>query len=199
MADLKNVKIDNVQLETFEWDNVWFEYPDNSEAKRFIYIGDSISVGTRGWIKGLSDNRVLCDGFGTSKALDNPFFKPSLELFILQEKAFDGILINNGLHGWHLSCSEYARYYEDMLDFLAKTGKPIYLLLSTHLPADPERNEIVCQRNEAAKAIAEKRGIAVIDLYSVSVAHCDLYTEDKVHFVDEGYKLLAQCILGSVG
>ena len=66
-------------LERFEWDNVWWEQTANETSKRILYIGDSISCGTRRLITSLSKAEILCDGFGTSKALDNPYFKSSLE------------------------------------------------------------------------------------------------------------------------
>ena len=34
-------------LEKYEWDNVWVENTDNNESNRVLYIGDSISCGTR--------------------------------------------------------------------------------------------------------------------------------------------------------
>ena len=43
-------KTQSSALEMFEWDNVWYEHTEDVAAKRFLYIGDSISVGTRGWI-----------------------------------------------------------------------------------------------------------------------------------------------------
>ena len=116
-------------LETYEWDNVWWEQTENNTAKRILYIGDSISCGTRHSITKLSNSEILCDGFGTSKALDNRHFKPSLELFMNQQNKCDIILFNNGLHGWHLSEAEYEKYYDEMLLFLIETGKPIFLLL----------------------------------------------------------------------
>ncbi len=35
------------KLEAYEWDNVIINHARNSEEKRVLYIGDSISVGTR--------------------------------------------------------------------------------------------------------------------------------------------------------
>ena len=34
-------------LETYEWDNVWFEHTENDTDDRVVYIGDSISCATR--------------------------------------------------------------------------------------------------------------------------------------------------------
>ena len=35
------------KLETYEWDNVWWEQAPDNEKKRVLYIGDSISCGIR--------------------------------------------------------------------------------------------------------------------------------------------------------
>lgn len=51
------------------------------------------------------NGEILFDGFGTSKALDNPYFQQSLHLFAAQEGYRDLVLFNNGLHGWHLSAA----------------------------------------------------------------------------------------------
>ena len=116
-----------------------------------------------------------------------------------QEKRIDGILINNGLHGWHLSSLEYENGYRDMLEFLVAKGMPVYVLLTTMLPADSDRDGIVCERNGIVSSIAAKLGIPVIDLYSVTKEHAEYYSADNVHLVDEGYKLLARRILDTVG
>ncbi len=186
----------NSPLETFEWDNVWWEHTENKTDKRVLYIGDSISCGTRRIATETSGNTVLFDGFGTSKALDNPYFKDSLSVFMKQEQRIDAILFNNGLHGWHLSIEEYEQKYGEMLEFIKTiSNAPIYIVLTTNLSDGDERNETVIKRNEIAKKYAEKFGLKIIDLYSTSVKYSNLHTEDGVHFVDDGYKKLAESIL----
>ena len=186
------------KLETYEWDNVWWEQTANQTAKRILYIGDSISCGTRRLITKLSDSEILCDGFGTSKALDNPYFQPSLELFMKQQQKCDGILFNNGLHGWHLSDAEYEKYYEQMLLFLRKAEKPIFLVLATDDLTSQRRNEFVKRRNEIAKALAQKYQLPIIDLYTVAINNAECHVPDGVHFNAMGYELLAKCILESI-
>ncbi len=186
------------KLETYEWDNVWWEQTDNETAKRILYIGDSISCGTRHLITNLSESKILCDGFGTSKALDNPYFKPSLELFMKQQSKCDVILFNNGLHGWHLSDEEYEKYYDEMLLFLLKTKKQIFILLTTDDIVHPNRTEIVKARNKMATLLAQKYNLPVIDLYTVARNNPELHVPDGVHFNPDGYKLLAKCILESI-
>lgn len=70
------------RYETYEWDNIWIEHANETECKRAAYIGDSISVGTRRIATARTNEEILFDGFGTSKALDNPYFKDSIRLFL---------------------------------------------------------------------------------------------------------------------
>ncbi len=187
------------KLETYEWDDIWWEQTDNETAKRIFYIGDSISCGTRRLITSLSESKILCDGFGTSKALDNPYFKPSIELFMKQQSKCDAILFNNGLHGGHLSDDEYEKYYDEMLLFLLKTQKKIFVLLTTDDIVYPNRTEEVKARNRIVTLLAQKYNLPVIDLYTVAVNNPELHVPDGVHFNHDGYKLLAKCILESIG
>ena len=106
-------------LETYEWDNVWFEHTEIDTPDRVMYIGDSISCVTRKAATAASENKLLFDGFGTSKALDNAYFKESVRIFAAQQGKRRAIVFNNGLHGWHLDDStEYAEYYESFVKFL---------------------------------------------------------------------------------
>ena len=188
----------SIKLETYEWDNIWWEQTGNETAKRVLYIGDSISCGTRHFITSLSESKVLCDSFGTSKALDNPYFKPSLELFMKQQSKYDAILFNNGLHGWHLSSEEYEKYYDMMLLFLLETKKQIYILLTTDDILHSNRTEIVKERNRIASLLAQRYNLPVIDLYTVARNNPAFHVPDGVHFKPDGYKLLAKCILEGI-
>lgn len=184
-------------LETYEWDNVWLSHADEPERKRILYIGDSISCGTRNIATEKSGEEWLFDGFGTSKGIDNPFFCASVKLFAEQEGRRNAVIFNNGLHGWHLSDdSEYGAFYEKMIQFLLKEfdQTPLYLVLSTHV-ADDVRDARVVKRNEAVKTIAAAYNLPVIDLYAVSKNASHLLSPDGVHFTQEGYELLAEEIL----
>ena len=183
------------KLETLEWDNVWWEQTADQTSKRVLYIGDSISCGIRRLITSFSDSEILCDGFGTSKALDNPYFKPALELFMNQQSKCDAILFNNGLHGWHLSGEEYEACYEEMLQFLLKKGAPVYVVLTTDDLKKEDRNKLAQVRNRIARELAEKYKLPVIDLHTVAVKHGALHRPDGVHFEAEGYEIMAKYIL----
>ena len=186
-------------LETYEWDNVWYEHTEREDADRVLYIGDSISCGTRKVATAVSENTLLFDGFGTSKALDNPYFKESVRICGLQQGKRRAVIFNNGLHGWHLDDStEYAEYYESFVRFLLDEfrGTPVILLLSTHV-ADAERDKRVVARNEAVMKIASKYSLPAVDYYKITLEN-DIVGADGVHLTPDGYKLLAKAVVDAV-
>lgn len=191
--------LDKTKLETFEWDNFWWEHTENTASPRAVYIGDSISNGTRPKLNELSGEEMLFDGFHTSKALDNPFFIPSLELFLSQMSRVDIILFNNGLHGWHLNDESYEKYYRVLLDYLTGKGVPVYIVLSTCLPQDAKKDAAVLRRNAIAARLAGEYSLKTVDFYAVSKAHApEAYSGDGVHFKNEGYIALAKEILKEI-
>ena len=147
----------------------------------------------------MTDCQILFDGFGTSKALDNPYFEDMLRLFAAQEGRRDAVLFNNGLHGFHLADeTEYGDYYDKMVGFLVKEfqNTPIFILLTTHV-ADEAQNNRVLLRNQAARKVATAYNLPVIDLYAVSAAMPDQLT-DGVHFTETGYRALAKAIIAAL-
>jgi len=186
-----------IPLETYEWDNTWIDHAADLEHTRVLYIGDSISCGSRMVATALTEGKILFDGFGTSKAVDNPYFADSVKLFAAQQSRRDAVLFNNGLHGFHLDDdTEYKEHYENFVKFLVEEfkGTPIFIVLTTHI-ANEEREERVKVRNKVALEIADKYNLPVIDLYSVALENAHLLTGDGVHFTPEGYNKLAEKIV----
>ena len=188
-----------IRLETYEWDNVWWEHANIKGIPRVLYIGDSISCGTRRKATEVAENKLFFDGFGTSKALDNPYFADSIRMFAKQQENRVAVLFNNGLHGWHLDdATEYGVYYEKMIKFLLKEFENIslFLVLTTHV-ANLERDARVVVRNRVVLELAKKYGLPIIDLYEIVKEHSDLFT-DGVHLTGEGYGLLAKELVENV-
>lgn len=189
----------NKKLETYEWDNLWIEHANKDDIKRVLYIGDSISCGVRQVATSISNGEIYFDGFGTSKALDNPYFKDSLHLFALQQGKREVVVFNNGLHGWHLDDEkEYPKAYEEMIKFLLEEfkGTPLVIVLSTYV-ANIEDNKRVIKRNEEVLKLAEKYNLPYVDYYSVAEENKDNLT-DGVHFNSEGYNSLAEALVKKV-
>ena len=193
----KNIKN---KYETYEWDNTWLEHINDVDAKRVMYIGDSISCGIRRVATAKTNNEIFFDGLGTSKAIDNFCFEETIKLFAKQEGYRNAILFNNGLHGWHLDeDSEYRFYFEKTIKFLKEEFKdtPILILLTTFIK-DESRLGRVIKRNEVVKEIADKYGLSIIDLYSVSKENADKMYDDGVHFKEEGCEILAEKIIEEI-
>ena len=189
------------KYETYEWDNIWIEHANETVRKRAAYIGDSISVGTRRIATARTNGEILFDGFGTSKALDNPYFKDSIRLFLNQVPNIDTVLFNNGFHGWHLDDeTEYKVLYDEMIQFILGEikGAKLYILLTTAVAKDDD-NERVKLRNIAAREVAEKYSIPVIDLYDITSANINEISSDGVHPTEPLYEKIADEIIGNIG
>ncbi len=181
------------ELETYEWDSPWWEKNRDLEHARVMYLGDSISWGTcKAWNQTLSE-QYYCDVCSTSKAIDNRFLLPLATQFLQQMvKTPEMILVNNGLHGFHLSSEDYAVKYKEFLQaFKAAVGDIPIVLLTTTSVSNEERNALVRERNAKAVQIAEELKIPVIDLYPLSET---LKHTDGVHLAVEGYTALAEKI-----
>ena len=185
--------------ERIEWDNTWMEQTGNRDARRILYIGDSITVGTRGAVNPRGAGKVVFDNFGTSKALDNPGFFESLRLFAAQQPFRAAVFFNNGLHGWHLTEDEYEHLYAKMLDQLIEEypDVPVVPMLTTCSTCDTYPNARVEARNAIVARLAAERNLTVIDLYSVACANRE-HIIDGVHFDGEGYSALADELLRMV-
>lgn len=187
-------------LETFEWDSTWHEHTEDLTTPRVLYLGDSISHATRKALNELADGRFLFDGIATSKAIDHPCYEETVLLFTKQQTHREHILLNSGLHGFHLSDeSEYTKHYEQKIKFLLAEfpEAKLTLLLTTHV-ADGERDLRVEARNREVLRLAEKYSLPVVDLYSVSREHADQLSSDGVHWQPEGYRHLARAILATL-
>ncbi len=187
-------------LETYEWDNTWIEKSNETNAKRVLYIGDSISCGTRTFLNSVSGGKILFDGFGTSKALDNPYYFPSLSIFAGQEKYRNAVIFNNGLHGWHINEEDYSKLYNEFLDKLINEFSDTLIIpvLTTFVTNSDYHNDRVIERNRIVRNIADLKNLPIIDLYTVSEKNEHLLYADGVHFMDDGYIALAEEVLSSI-
>lgn len=201
MIEFTYESTDNREIyETYEWDNTWLEQANNAITDRVLYIGDSISCQIRQLATKVSNSKLLFDGYGSSKGIDNPYLKDSIRLFAAQQGKRKAVLFNNGLHGWHLDDKiEYKKHYEDIVKFLLEEYKntPLILVLTTHI-GDEEREKRVIARNNVVLEIAEKYNLPVIDLYSEALKQHERLDEYGVHFDEEGNINLAKKITDDV-
>ena len=190
-------------LETYEWDNLWWEKANDTENKdRVLIIGDSISCSYRKMVNEILDGRIYADGLGTSKALDNPAFLALFDFFMAQCPDCKAIQFNNGLHGWHMSNESYFEHYAETIRYIKNKYPDKKLIIALTTPARRkdnielfgERNEIVLARNMLATEIAKREGIVVNDFYSIVCDNPEYFFPDGIHIMPEACMLLArQC------
>ena len=192
-------------LEKYEWDDIWWDNAPDTEGKRILIIGDSISRGTRRAAGKLEGRTVFIDGIATSKAVDNPAFFTLLNYFAEAGHTYEAVFFNNGLHGWHLDEEKYAPLLTELAKFIKERFAPkkFFIVLTTPVRRSKQTevfddiNPRVLVRNTAATDTARKLGAEVVDLYSLIENRPELYTQDGVHLIDEGYALLARKLLTS--
>ena len=182
--------------ETYEWDRMWIEQTNDDKARRVLYIGDSISEEPRKLLTPMCGDKILFDGFATSKGADNPYFKETLNLVMNQLPKIDLVFFSNGLHGWHLDDEKFAFYYEELVQFLLKKYEKnsIYIFLLTYLECSSFKDRII-PRNEVIEKIAKKYDLSIVDLYSVVKQNKELISGDGVHLLAEGTELIAKKII----
>lgn len=194
------------KLETYEWDRIWQDHVTDTDTRRVLIIGDSISAGYMQKIPEVSGGKLLQTSLATSKALDNPCLKPMIDMVGCQLIGnCNAVTFNSGLHGWHLSVEAYEALLDDIAAFLCERfkDKKIFFVNTT-----PTRNgddmsftdklDRIRALNEAMSRVAEKYSLEVIDLFSVAYAHPEYYAQDGVHMKDEGYLEFARLICEKV-
>ena len=191
------------QLETYEWDDIWWDHAPDANARRILIIGDSISRGYRRMIRKVDGCNFFVDGIATSKAVDSATFRTLVDYFAESGLSYDAVFFNNGLHGWHLDDEKFCELFLDFAKYIKEKFAPKKLFTITTTPARKskntdvfdERNENVKIRNAGIRAAADALGAELIDFYSLIEARPELYTQDGIHLIDEGYELLAKEIL----
>lgn len=189
----------NTRLETYEWDDIWWDHAPDEKARRILIIGDSISRGYRRAVSKAGDLDFFVDGIATSKAADSATFRTLIDYFSCSGLSYDAVFFNNGLHGWHIDDELFGELFLDLAKYINGKFGPKKLVLVNTTPARKsqsidifdERNERVKLRNSAIRAAADSLGAELIDFYSLIENRPELYTQDGIHLIDEGYALLA--------
>lgn len=189
------------KLEQYEWVNLWYDEANDESGTRVLLIGDSIMLGSRQYVQKHIGKNVHVDMIATSRAMDNPSLKKEA-LYMADSEDYRLIRFNNGLHGFHLGIDDYERLYDEMINELTSRYKNAKIIIGLTTPATVDKkpeefselNDIVLERNEAAKRIALKYGLEVDDLYAVTSVHPELRVGDFAHFKEEGYDMIGRHI-----
>jgi len=191
--------------ENNEWCDFWWGNESDIVNSRVLFIGNSIF---RGYFPYASDELhdvINCDRYSSSRSITDPSLQKETEI-ALGKYNHVVIVFNNGLHGVHLSGTEYEdglrKYVKFLKSHKAKNCKLIYALTTPvaspqeGVKLDPEKNGIVLERNSIARKIMKENNIEVIDLYALMEPDLETYSVEKgnVHYNSTGYKRIAHVI-----
>lgn len=187
--------VEQIPLEMYEWDDIWFDHATDVTLRRVIVFGDSITVNFRFALIEQLGGEFYVDNYGTSKAADNPFLLANMDM-ILAQKKHDIIHFRTG-HGHHQYAHEYERNTERIVSYLV-TKYPEKKLIMSLKPYRVKDADYVIPRNEAIVRIAEKYSLPIDDLYSLTLDRVDLLMEDGVHLNQRGREVVADHVANSI-
>jgi len=195
-----NDKIDDTNvLEDIEWISLrWHNAPDTSKP-RVLLVGDSIVAGHGTLVYELLKENLCVDFFATSKHITNSDYMSDLDI-MLQKSNYELILFNNGLHGFDVDDKYYKQALFDALTYLkTKTNclcwRSSTPMLSANLnDFNSERTPRIISRNRDADEVANSLNLASLDLYTPMAENKSLFSQDAVHYTEEGQKTQAKMI-----
>ncbi len=206
LAPLADTEPNEPILEAIEWTDIWVPHANENKLPRVLLVGDSI---TRGYYRvverGLA-GKAYCARFATSMFLSNPDYLDTLKI-LLRRYDFAVIHINNGLHGFGYSEQAYAAGLEQLLRVIRSYAPRAVVIWAQTTPVrtrgklqelDEHLTARVRRRNELARAVMQRHGIAVNDLFSVVADHPEYFRPDGVHYTARGYEILGARVRAAV-
>ena len=190
-----------MQKERFEWIHSWCDETQNGDLPRVLLVGDSITYGYQEKVRERLKGVCYVDYVATSYAIDGKMYNELVKNFAT-DSAYALVHFNHGLHGKHISKRSYK---SRLVKLLAKIPAKVIFATSTFIyqagnkRADASWNKRVRERNEAMREIAAEKGLAIDDLYAVSVAiPKEKRHEDGTHYQAEGYEIFADAVAESI-
>lgn len=195
------VSAQEARHERIEWSDIWVVNAEDNEHPRVLLVGDSIVRGYYSGVEKLLDGKADCARYTTSKFLGNPDYLEELSL-IIKRYDFEIIHINNGLHGWAYTEDEYKDGLQLLLKVLrrgAPNAKLIWCMTTPVRVKDnvelfADNNARAIERNKIATDVMKKNNIPVNNLYDVVVDHPEFFSNDGVHFNNEGKEVQAKAV-----
>lgn len=185
-----------VWAEYLDWTVIsWQKGPEN--YPKVLLIGDSIVNGYRDNVQQNLSGKFFVDKFSTGKSFKDEFYWKELGI-MFDERQYDMVFFNFGLHDWGMNEEEYAKYYEKFVLYIKGKCPNCVCLLTT--PLEPINEEMVRldlrveERNRKAMDVCSKYGIEWIDQYSFVKGLKDATLGDGYHYNDKGKELQGKFI-----
>ena len=137
-----------------------------------------------------------------------PAYRASLDT--LEKEKIDKVIIMLGSNdskpeNWQGS-EQFISYYDKLVGKYKKEGTKIYLCTppaafpvnSSHITSFDIDTDRVAEIGELIRSYSEQQGLELIDVYSFTVGHRELFQRDAVHPSAEGAAQLAQFIYNEI-
>lgn len=182
--------------ERYEWIQSWCDETTQTDKKRLLLIGDSITAGYQTYVRKLLINKYYVDYIALSYSADSSIYKNIINDFFY-DSDYTFVHFNHGLHGQHMSKELYKENVSKILDIL-QTKCKFTLATSTIvfnkglLKINEQWNKLIDERNRALSELASDYNCKVNDLHFIS-RQIDIKNrkDDGFHYTDEGYKIFA--------
>lgn len=193
--------------EDVEWSNTWYAKAQNPDARRILFIGDSVLRNIFGRIQRCVPE-IAVDFFGTSAVCSDKLFYKQLENF--WEYKYDIIIL--GMSSHRILTEKVSESEEEKLKFknnlsalinylkektkniIIAAGTPFVLINKKIIPEfDKENNAEIQIRNNIAEKLAEENALPFFDYYNLSLSMPKLYKySDRIHFdrISDNYTAL---------
>jgi hypothetical protein len=183
--------------ERIEWCDLWIKDADKNNVPRVLLVGDSITRSYHPFVETSLGETSAVARLATSACVCDPDFPRQLQP-VVEGYEFEVIHFNNGLHGWDYSEEQYAEGYQAVAAWIADHAPKARIILALTTPVWvknqrgrlDEKTQRVRQRNQAVRNIASQKSLAVNDLFDLTIDHSEYFSDDGVHFKDEGKEIL---------
>jgi len=191
--------------ERIEWCDIWITNAEREDLPRVLMIGDSITRGYFGGVEKALAGKANCARLTTSRCICDPVFFDELTM-VLRQYPFTVIHFNNGLHGWGYTEDQYRQAFPKLLAAMEKYNPNAKLIWTTTTPVRQrsalekldERTDRVRQRNKIAAQFVSQAGLAMDDLFALTIDHPEYHSGDGVHFNNEGKRAQVQQVARSI-
>lgn len=187
--------------ENIEWLDVWVTSGGKPTASpRVLLIGDSITRAYYGDAAKAMGETIMCDRLATSVSLGDPLLLLQVEL-VLRQYHYDVVHVNNGMHGWDYSESEYGAAIKPLLAVLKRSAPQATLIWATTTPTGggaADKNPRIDERNRLVRTALAGTKVVIDDLHALIAADPALISKDGVHMNPEGCAALGQQVAKAV-
>lgn len=184
-------------LEKVEW--TWADGPEkpDSNLSNILLLGDSITRAYFPDVTKLLAGKANVYLFATSASTGDPRLPQQIrDYFVMEDRKFEVVHFNNGMHGWGYSDTQYAAALPAVVHTLKNYSPACKLMWASTTPVQSDAesgasNERIDIRNAAALKLIRQLAIPIDDQHLLMSAHGDLHS-DRVHFNQDGSMIQAR-------